>query len=236
MIESRASSLQPEVFWTNHKHTFKDTMKKVTLTSTLLLITICSVFLNQNLVRGDLETQDSETTKHYFLQKACLDVLNAQINWELYASIVYMNMYGYFNKPGIGRPGFAKFFKEQSSEEYGHALKIIDYMNKRNGTVNRISVNESPKSEWDSPREALEDAIKLEHYVYAKLQHIHSVADQKCQDPHLMDFLETEYFDEQVKSIEELTLMLTKLGSQNAQEGPMLEYWEDGRLRGRTEL
>lgn len=205
-------------------------MNKITLTSSILLITISSVILH-----GHVNATD-KNKPHYFLQSACLDALNEQVNWELYASIVYMNMYGYFNKPGVGLSGYAKFFKEQSKEEYDHALKMVDYVNSRNGSISQIVVEPSPKSEWDSPKEAIEDAIKLEHHVYAKLQYAHSVADQKCQDPQLMDFLTNEYFAEQIRSIAELTRMHSKLGATGSQDSALLTYLEDARIRGKDEL
>lgn len=207
-------------------------MKKITLTSSILLITISSVTFQEHANAAD----KGKSLPHYYLQSACLDALNEQVNWELYASIVYMNMYGYFNKPSVALPGYAKFFKEQSKEEYEHAIKMVDYVNSRNGSINQIVVEPSPKSEWDSPREALEDAIKLEHHVYAKLQYSHSVADQKCQDPQLMDFLTSEYFAEQIRSIAELTTMHSKLGAAGVSEGAILAYLEDGRLHGKDDL
>lgn len=171
---------------------------------------------------------------HYLLHEDCTTLLNEQIGWELYASIVYLNMAAYFDRPSIGRLGYAKFFKEQSLEEYGHAGKIIDYINSRNSTVRRISIEESPKADWSSPIDALNDSIKLEKHVYAKLQHIHDVADQKCQDSHLMDFLETNYFTEQVDSIKELQLMLTTLETDSSSAG-VIEYLTDLKLRDSKE-
>lgn len=205
-------------------------MIKIALTSSILLITLSSVILHDHADATD------KSKPHYFLQNACLDALNEQVNWELYASIVYMNMYGYFNKPGVALPGYAKFFKDQSKEEYDHALKVVDYVNSRNGSISQIVVEPSPKSEWDSPKEALEDAIKLEHHVYAKLQYAHSVADQKCQDPQLMDFLTNDFFSEQIRSIAELTQMHSKLGATGSPDGVLLTYLEDSRMRGKDEL
>lgn len=180
---------------------------------------------------GSTEPSFRTSQDLYLMHDACVSVLNDQINWELYASLVYLNMAGYFDRPTVARPGFSKFFKDQSLEEYGHASKIIEYVNKRNATVKRISVDESPKSEWSTPKEALADAIKLEKHVYSKLQHIHDIADQKCQDNHLKDFLESYYFTEQVDSIRELQAMLTTLDIENPSTASLIEYMEDVKLR-----
>lgn len=168
---------------------------------------------------------------YYLLHNDCLNVLNEQISWELYASIVYLNMAAYFDRPSVARNGYAKFFKDQSLEEYGHAAKFIDYINSRNGTVKRIAVDESPKNHWPSPREALADAIKLEKHVYAKIQYIHDVANQKCQDSHLTDFLEGNYFTEQVESINELQTMLTKIDIADSSAAAVITHITDEKLK-----
>lgn len=173
---------------------------------------------------------------YWTLQDECASLINTQVSWEYYASIVYTNMAGYFERPSVARPGFAKFFKDQSKEEYDHAQKFISYINKRNGKVKRITIEESPKSEWTSSLEAINDAIKLEHHVYAKLQYIHDVAEQKCQDAHLTDFLVTDFFSEQVNSIAELTKMKTLLEGKSSGSGSTIEFLVDRELKDRKEL
>lgn len=183
-------------------------------------------------------SQVASAQDHYLLHNACAGVLNDQINLEMYASLVYLNMAGYFDRPTVALPGYAKFFKDQSLEEYGHASKLIEYINKRNSTVDGIRVKESTRSDWSSPREALGDAIELEKHVYSKLQHIHNIADQQCQDAHLTDFLEGYFFTEQVDSIRELQHMLTKLSVANEAAASVIEHMEDAKLKdnSKTEL
>lgn len=197
----------------------------------VIVASLMAVVSQQQLTMATLEP----TTDHYLLQDACNNVLNEQISWEMYASLVYMNMAGYFDRPSVARPGFSQFFRDQSLEEYHHASKFIDYINKRNGTLKRLSVEESPKSDWSSPREALSDAIKLEKHVYAKIHHIHNVAEQKCQDGHLTDFIEGYFFTEQVDSIKELQDMLTTLSVDEPAAAAMIEYLEDVKLRKKSD-
>lgn len=200
------------------------------ITKSSILITVCTLLLCGH----QLASADSQPTirqvDHYLLHDACGSVLNEQISWELYASLVYLNMAAYFDRPSVAKPGYAQFFKDQSLEEYSHASKFIDYINSRNSTVKRLSVDESPKSEWSSPKEALTDAIKLEKHVYGKIQHIHDVADQTCQDAHLTDFLESYYFIEQVNSIKELQEMLTTISVEDSSTSTLIEYLEDKQL------
>lgn len=171
------------------------------------------------------------TVDHYPIHHSCSESLNEQVNWELHAAITYLNMFGHFNSPSVARYGFAEFFKNQANEEFEHARKFIEYVNKRNGTIEALKVPGSNKSNWLSPIEALDDAITLEKAVYAKIQHIHAIAEQKCLDAHLTDYLEGEFFTEQVDSINELQSMRTKLMSATEPAAQQtLTYLEDKRL------
>lgn len=198
-------------------------MLKVTCIS-IILISIGSL-----TAYGQLSDAEP-TTDHYQLHSSCANLLNDQVGWELYASIVYMNMGGYFDRPSVARKGYARLFREQSLEEYEHASKFVEYINKRNATVRRIAIEKSPKNEWSSPKEALSDAIKLEKHVYTKIQHIHNVAEQQCLDAHLTDFLESYFFTEQVDSIRDLQEKLTKLDVEEPSSAELINYLEDARM------
>ncbi|CAA3006499.1 soma ferritin-like [Olea europaea subsp. europaea] len=195
------------------------------------LVLVCASLASFSLSTQADDNGNSALQDYYLIHNDCLNALNEQISWELYASIVYLNMAAYFDRPSVAHHGYAKFFRDQSLEEYNHAGKFIDYINTRNGTVKRISIDESPKNEWFSPREALLDAIKLEKHVYAKIQYIHDVADQKCQDSHLTDFLESYYFIEQVDSIKELQTMLTKIDLADPTASAVIVHITDEKLK-----
>lgn len=197
-----------------------------------LIIGIAFIACAQGFAQLSVEAETHTHGDVYLLHESCENVINEQISWETYASLVYLNMAGYFDRPSVARPGFAKFFRDQSLEEYGHVNKFIDYINKRNGTVKGIAVDPSEKFDWSSPREALKDAIKLEKHVYGKIQHLHSVADQKCNDAHLTDFLESYFFVEQVDSIRELQTMLSTITVDDPTATAVIEHMEDVRLRG----
>lgn len=205
-------------------------------TKLALLSIVATLALVSSITAFDLHSPSN--VDHYPIQSSCSEAINDQVNWELYAAITYLNMYGYFNNPEVARYGYADFFKDQADEEFNHAKKFIEYVNKRNGTIESLKVHNSLKSSWNSPLEALEDAINLEKSVYARIQHIHTIAEQKCLDAHLTDFLEGYFFTEQVDSINELHSMRTKL--QSATEPAALQtltYLEDKRLlKTRQEL
>lgn len=174
----------------------------------IAIITICILFV-------DFALSDQKDIKlkpnRYELKSECLQELNKQINSELYASLVYMNMGAHFDNNKVARKGFAKYFADQSREEKEHAHKIIDYINKRGANVDKLEVQMPNKNKWNSPREALEEALQLESDVNDYIHKIHFIAEHVCEDPHLMDFLEAEYFEEQISSVNQITRLLSIL-------------------------
>jgi len=184
---------------------------------------------SQALFSSDSESPDSgiPSKNRYELKKECLKELNNQINSELYASMVYMNMGTHFDNNQIARKGFSKFFSDQSREEKEHAHKLADYINKRGGTVDTLNVNMPNKNSWVSFRQALEESLKLENEINNYIHKIHSIAEQTCKDPHLMDFLESEYLEEQISSINQITRLLAIL---NQMDGGVGEYMLDRQI------
>lgn len=131
--------------------------------------------------------------------------ITSQIRMELNASHTYLAMAAYFGRDDVAYRGFAKFFMKASDEERDHAVKFIDYLNKRGGHVSLKTIYAPEKQEWlDGPYEAVVDALYLERAVNDALLDLHWEAQHK-NDPHLQDFLESEYLTEQVDSIRELS-------------------------------
>jgi ferritin heavy chain len=135
--------------------------------------------------------------------------LNKQINMELTASYTYQSMAFYFDRHDVALPGFSKFFKHNSEEEREHAEKFMSYLNKRGGRVTYGDVK-APQTEWGTGLDALNAALQLERDVNESLLNLHAVATAN-NDPHLSDFLESEFLDEQVEAIKKLGDLITRL-------------------------
>lgn len=136
--------------------------------------------------------------------------INRQINLELYASYTYFSMYGFFDRDDVALKGFAKFFKKQSEEEREHAEKLMKYQNMRGGRIVLADVKKPDRDEWGSGLEAMQAALQLEKNVNTALLEVHSIAN-KHGDPQMCDFIETEYLEEQVRSIKEISDYVTNL-------------------------
>ena len=140
----------------------------------------------------------------------CELALNKQINLELYASYVYLSMAYYFDRSDVALPGLQKFFKESSDDERGHAMKFMTYQNKRGGSINLTSIESPAKNDWLSAKDAMVEALDLEKKVNTSLLEMHALATRH-NDPNFLDFLETEYLQEQVDSIKEIADHVTNL-------------------------
>jgi len=136
--------------------------------------------------------------------------INKQINMELYASYVYLSMSFHFDREDVALPGFAKYFKKQSDEEREHAQKFMKYQNLRGGRIVLQPIGKPALDEWGSGLDAMEAALQLEKTVNQALLDLHKIASTK-NDPQVLDFLETEYLQEQVDSIKEIAGFVTNL-------------------------
>ncbi|KAF4802013.1 Ferritin heavy chain [Turdus rufiventris] len=156
----------------------------------------------------------------------CEAAVNRQINLELYASYVYLSMSYYFDRDDVALKNFAKYFLHQSHEEREHAEKLMKLQNQRGGRIFLQDVKKPDRDDWENGLTAMECALHLEKNVNQSLLELHKLATEK-NDPHLCDFIETHYLDEQVKAIKELGDHVTNLRRMGAPKNGMAEYLFD---------
>jgi len=58
-------------------------------------------------------------------------LLSKQVNAELHAFYTYASMASYFDRDYVALHGFHEFFQKAAEEEMSHAMKFMQYMNKR---------------------------------------------------------------------------------------------------------
>lgn len=147
--------------------------------------------------------------------KECENALNTQINTELDASYQYMSLYSYFSRETVALENIANYFKKASEEEREHALKFIDYQNKRGGKVRLKDIKGytyEPKSDSNKSDvlKAFEMVLLLEKKVNQDLLNLHRTADSK-NDAQFSDYLESEFLNEQVDAIYEISKYINQL-------------------------
>lgn len=151
-------------------------------------------------------TQQDQTdvTKAHHLHGEVINLLKQQVGMELRASTTYLAMAAHFGGETVNRLGFAKFFKESSNEEFKHAQMFINYLNKRGVALDADNFKVEPpfKTKWRDGLDALHNALELEGRVTDKLMIIHAAANN---DGHLTNFIESEFLEEQVNSMRQLS-------------------------------
>ncbi len=96
------------------------------------------------------------------IDKKMEEVLNNQINEELFSAYLYFAMAADFeNKNWLG---MSNWMKIQAQEEMAHALKLYNWINERGGKAEFKAIN-MPQSSWDSPLAAFEDAYGHEQHI-----------------------------------------------------------------------
>lgn len=136
--------------------------------------------------------------------------INKQINMELHASYVYLAIAYQFDRHDVALKGFYDFFKKSSDEEREHAEKFMKYLNNRGGSIKLEPIQPPAKFDHKTGLEAMRAALQLEREVNESLLKMHVMASQH-NDPHLTDFLEEHFLDEQVESIKKIGDFITNL-------------------------
>lgn len=136
--------------------------------------------------------------------------INKQINMELHASYVYLALAYQFDRHDVALKGFHDYFMKNSDEERGHARKLMKYLNDRGGSIKLEPIQPPSKFDFRTGLEAMQVALQLERDVNDSLLNLHKLASEKV-DPHLTDFLEENFLDEQVESIKKIGEHITNL-------------------------
>ncbi|XP_054846166.1 ferritin heavy chain A-like [Eublepharis macularius] len=163
----------------------------------------------------------------------CEAAVNQLVNLELWASYVYLSMACHFDRDDVALSHAVKFFKQQSYEEREHAEKFLRYQNKRGGRLVLKDIKKPEQDEWGNILEALQKALQLEKTVNQALLDLHKLATEKA-DPHLCDFLESQFLEEQVKTIKRLGDHITNLKRLGLPQNGTGEYLFDKLTLGES--
>ncbi|NXQ33252.1 FRIHA protein, partial [Alaudala cheleensis] len=160
---------------------------------------------------------ESQVRQNY--HRDCEAAVNRMANMELHASYVYLSLGFYFDRDDVALPRLSRFFLEQSREEREHAQGLLRFQTSRGGRVLLQDIKKPERDAWGSALEAVEAALQLEKSVNQALLDLHRLAAEKG-DPHLCDFLESHYLEEQVKAIKALGDHATNLRRLATGAGP----------------
>ncbi|CAO2606744.1 Ferritin light chain 1 [Lemmus lemmus] len=113
--------------------------------------------------------------------------VNRLVNLHLQASYTYLSLGYCFDRDDVALQG---------NDRGGHALFQ--------------DVQKPSQDEWGKTQEAMEAALALEKNLNQALLDLHSLGSART-DPHLCDFLENHFLDEEVKVIKKIGNHLTNL-------------------------
>lgn len=132
--------------------------------------------------------------------------LNDQIKKEEYSSRLYIAMAIWCEQKGY--PGAAKFLFSHAEEERIHMLKLIHYLNDREGEA-RLADIEQPDSEFNSLQEVFEKVMTHEKFITEAINSLYEVTVQE-KDYTTMNFLQW-YITEQLEEESLFKTILDKI-------------------------
>lgn len=134
------------------------------------------------------------------------ELLNDQINKELYSAYLYVSFADYYEEEGLS--GFANWYMIQASEERDHALKIRDYLHD-NGCKVVLGEIAAPDKTFSNYLEPLEAGLEHEKYVTSLINNIYAAA-YDVKDFRTMKFLDW-FIEEQGEEETTAEDMVTKM-------------------------
>ena len=155
------------------------------------------------------------------------DTLNNHLNEEFYSSYLYLSMAANFEEKNL--KGFANWFKIQSQEEYGHALKFYGFIVQTGGVVKLKQIG-APKTNWKSVMEAFKDTLAHEKKITGLIHKLVDLAMQS-KDYATNNFLQW-FVTEQVEEEATVEEIIHKLGMIGDNKGGL--YMLDRELGARS--
>ena len=153
--------------------------------------------------------------------------INEQIHAELSASYSYLAMSAYCDRTSFS--GAAQWLRLQSQEEYGHAMRLLDFMLARHCKVVLMDLPR-PRTDFVSITEVFETAFAQEQAVSKQIESLYELAFKEKAYPAVVQL---EWFlTEQVEEEKTCREVVTKLQMVAGDPASLLEI--DRELGART--
>jgi ferritin len=144
------------------------------------------------------------------MSQAIQDAINQQIHAELLASYSYLAMSVHCDHAHFS--GAASWLRLQSQEEYGHAMRLLDFMLARNAKVVLTDLD-MPRTEFASLAEVFETAYAQEQAVSSQIDALYEMAFREKAYPAVvqLEWFLTEQVEEE-KTCREVVAKLRMVG------------------------
>ena len=120
------------------------------------------------------------------LDKKVVELLNQQVNKELYSAYLYLDFSNYYYDEGLD--GFGNWYKIQAQEERDHAMLFVQYL-QNNGEKVVLEAIDKPAVALTGAKVVLEEGLKHEQYVTSLIHTIYDAA-YSVKDFRTMQFLD----------------------------------------------
>ena len=134
------------------------------------------------------------------------ELLNQQINKELYSAYLYLDFSNYFKARGLD--GFANWYMIQAQEERDHAMLFYTYLQNENMPVTLEAIDK-PDKLLDSDMNVLRHGLEHEKLVTSLINDIYEAA-YSARDFRTMQFLDW-FVKEQGEEETNANDMITKM-------------------------
>ena len=114
------------------------------------------------------------------------ELLNQQINKELYSAYLYLDFANYFRAAGLD--GFANWYMVQAQEERDHAMLFYTYLQNENKKVTLEAIAKPDKA-FSQHIDVLKAGLEHEQYVTGLINDIYAAA-YDSRDLRTMQFLD----------------------------------------------
>ena len=120
------------------------------------------------------------------MDKKVAELLNQQINKELYSAYLYLDIANYYID--LDLDGFGNWYTIQAQEERDHAMLFLKYM-QNNGLKVTLDAIDKPDKVFNSPLDPLKAGLEHEQYVTSLINDIYEAA-YSVKDFRTMQFLD----------------------------------------------
>uniref|UniRef100_H0VYL3 Ferritin n=1 Tax=Cavia porcellus TaxID=10141 RepID=H0VYL3_CAVPO len=148
---------------------------------------------------------------------------NRLVNLHLQASYTYLSLGYYFDHDNVALVGVGHFFRELAKEKHEGAERLLKMQNQSGGRALFQDVQKSSEDEWGRTLDAMGAALTLEKSLNQALLDLHALGSAKTE-PHVCDFLENHFLDEEVKLIKKTSDHLTDLRRLDGPQAGLGEY------------
>ena len=120
------------------------------------------------------------------LSKKVADLINTQVNKELYSAYLYYDFSLYYEEEGL--KGFSNWYEVQAKEEMDHALMMVKYL-QENSVRPVLQAIDKPDKEFSDHMAPLKAGLEHEIYVTSLIHDIYAAAQEE-KDFRTMQFLD----------------------------------------------